>query len=208
MEKIVLIGGGGHAKVLIELIRSLDRYDIIGILDSRLKIGSSVLGVYVLGRDRLLKRLYDKKVKNVCIGVGSINNNEKRRRLYERVHEIGFHVPELVHPQSIVSNESKISEGVQVMAGAIIQTHTIINPNTIINTGAIVEHDCIIGKHVHICPGVVISGGCIVGDGAFIGAGTTIIQGVRIGKETLIAAGSLVGKEVLDGATVKGVPAK
>jgi sugar O-acyltransferase (sialic acid O-acetyltransferase NeuD family) len=208
MDKIVLVGGGGHARVLIELIRSMGRYEIIGVLDSKLKIGLSILGISVLGKDNLLSDLYNKGVKNACIGVGSVNKNDKRKRLYEKVRKIGFNVPELVHPQSIVSNESKISEGVQVMAGAIIQTHTILNPNTIINTGAIVEHDCIIGKHVHICPGVVISGGCIIGDAAFIGAGATVIQGVKIGREALIGAGSVVVRDVPDGAVVKRVPPK
>ena len=208
MGKILLIGGGGHARVLIDLIRSLGKYEIVGILDPQLEKGSAVLGVSVLGGDRVLKGLYDQKAKNACIGIGSVNSNEKRRSLYERVSEIGFRVPELIHPKSIVSNESKIAGGVQVMAGAIIQANTFIDQNTIINTGAVVDHDCIVGKHVHICPGAVISGGCIIGDGAFIGVGSMVIQGVKIGKGTLIAAGSVVLKNVPDGATVKGVPAK
>lgn len=208
MEKIVLLGGGGHASVLIELIRKLDRYEIVGILDSRLKRGLSISGVPVLGKDDLLSKLYDRDVENACISVGSVDKNDRRRSLYEKVRKLGFHIPELVHPQSIVSSESKISEGVQLMAGAIIQTNTIINCNTIINTGAIVEHDCIIGKHVHICPGAVISGGCTIGDGAFIGAGVTVIQGMKIGREALVGAGSVVVRDVPEGAVVKGSPAK
>jgi sugar O-acyltransferase (sialic acid O-acetyltransferase NeuD family) len=208
MEKIVLVGGGGHARVLIELIRSLGKYEMIGILDSQLKRGLSISGVSVLGKDNLLSGLYDKGIKNACVGVGSIGSNDKRRRLYEKVNRIGFYFPALVHPKSIVSKESKIAEGVQIMAGAIIQSHTVIDKNTIINTGAILDHDCIVGKHVHICPGAVISGGCTIGDGAFIGAGVTVIQGLQIGREALVGAGSIVVRDVPDGGVVKGAPAK
>ncbi|MEW5767138.1 MAG: acetyltransferase [bacterium] len=208
MEKIIIIGGGGHARVLIELIRLSGQYEIVGILDSQFKVGSSVSGISVLGNDDLLPQLYAKGIKNACIAVGSIRDNSQRKMLYEKVKEASFSVPILIHPRAIISEDIQVSEGVQIMAGAIVQADCSIGENTIINTGAIVEHDCNIGWHVHLCPGVVISGGVSIGDSAFIGAGATVIQGVKIGRKAIIAAGSVVVNDVADGITVKGVPAK
>jgi len=208
MGKIVILGGGGHARVLIELIRVSGNYKIVGVLDPRLKKGVKVLDVPVLGGDELLNELFNSGVAMACIGVGSIRDNSIRRKLYEKVKQIGFSVPSLLHPKAVLSETSKIAEGVQVMVGTIVQVNNFIDENTIINTGAIVEHDCIIGKHVHICPGTIISGGCIIGDSAFIGAGATVIQGIKIGKNTIVAAGSLVVNNVPDGALAKGIPAR
>ncbi|MBI4222426.1 MAG: acetyltransferase [Planctomycetes bacterium] len=206
-NKIVLLGGGGHAKVIIDLIRINDNYKIAGILDSRLDNGSKVLDIPVIGADDVLVELYNSGVTMACIGVGSVCDSSIRKRLFEKVRQIGFSVPALVHPQAIISKTAKISDGVQIMAGSVVQTNTFLGENTIVNTGSIIEHDCKIGKHVHICPGAIISGGCEIGEGAFIGASATVIQGIKIGKDAVIGAGSVVIKDVPGGAMVKGVPA-
>lgn len=208
MEKIILLGGGGHAKVLIDLIKTSGKYEIAGILDSQLKVSSVVSGISVLGSDKLLVELYEKGIKNACIAVGSIKDNSKRKMLYEKVKQTGFFIPFLIHPQTIVSKVSKISDSVQIMAGAIIQAESIIGENTIVNTGSIIEHDCRIGKHVHICPGTVISGGCEIHESAFIGAGTTVIHGIKIGRNVTVGAGSVVTRDVPNDSKVMGVPAK
>ena len=198
-SKILFVGGGTHARVMIDLIRNSRLYEIAGILDPNLEIGSNISNVSVLGDDRLLPRLYAEGIKRVCLGVGSIRNNSKRKNLYERIKKIGFHVPILIHPHAIVSKAAKISEGVQIMAGAIIQAGCSIGENTIINTGVIVEHDCKIGNHVHISSGTVISGSCSVGDMAFIGSGVTVIQEIDIGKASVVGAGSVVIRDVPQG---------
>ncbi len=209
LKRIIILGSGGHARVLISLIRAADRYEISGILDPGLKREAMVLDVPVLGGDDLLSRQIKEGITLACIGVGSVGDNSKRARLYKTVKEIGFSVPCQIHPQAIVKeNEVNLSEGVQVMAGVIIQSGSFVRENTIINTGSIVEHDCVIGKHVHICPGAVISGGVIIGDSTFIGAGATIIQGIKIGDNSVVAAGAVVVNDVGDGLKVKGVPAE
>lgn len=208
MKKIILLGGGGHARVLIDLIRGCSEYDIAGVLDSQVEKGAKVSGIRVLGKDDMLTELFDTGVRDVCIAVGSIKDNSKRRMLYEKVKQIGFSVPALIHPKAVIAGDLQISEGVQIMAGAVIQTGSSISENTIINTGAVIDHDNKIGRHVHICPGAVVSGGCIINDSAFIGAGATVIQGIRIGKDAVVAAGSVVIKDVPGGSTVIGVPAK
>lgn len=208
MKKIVILGGGGHAKVLIDLIKTYTLYEIAGILDLQLEVGEFVSKIPVLGDDNLLGELYDRGIMDACIGVGSVKDNGKRKMLYEKVKKLNFNIPALIHSNSVISQESTIAGGVQVMAGAIVQTNTYINENTIINTGAILEHDCTIGKHVHICPGAVISGGCLIGDDVFIGAGATVIQGIKIGINSVVGAGAVVISDVPHNSKVMGVPAK
>ncbi|MEW6600342.1 MAG: acetyltransferase [Nitrospirota bacterium] len=207
--KIIILGGGGHAKVLIEIIRLEGRYEIAGILDPRFEKGLVISGVPVIGGDDLLPGILERdRIGYACIGIGSVRDNSLRKNLYEKVIQIGFAAPSLIHPRAVVSGSSKISEGAQVMANSVVQPCGFIGENTIINTGAIVEHDCNIGRHVHVCPGAVLSGECIVGDETFIGAGATIVNGIKIGKNVTIGAGSLVLNNIEDGAVVKGVPAK
>ena len=204
-EKIILIGGGGHSRVLAELIRMSGEYEIMGILDSGLEAGAAVSGITVLGNDELLPGLNVNGIKNACIAVGSIKDNTKRKELYELARSSGFYVPHLIHPRAVVSKtDTDISEGVQIMAGAMVQAGSVIGENTIINTGAIVEHDCTIGRNVHICPGAVVCGGSSIGDNSFIGAGATVIQGIEISNDTAVRAGALVHKNLPEGILLKG----
>ena len=208
MQKIVLIGGGGLAKILLDIIKSFTEYEIVGILDSRFKVGHVIQGVSVLGSDDLLLKLYANNVKNACVAVGSIKAGNRRKTLYEKARHIGFAMPSLIHPQAIVSKSSEIQEGVCIMAGAIVQIGSSIGENVLIYSGAIVEHECQIRKNSHICPGVTLSGGCVIGENSYIGAGATIVQGIKIGKNVTVGAGSVVISDVPDDVTVKGVPAK
>lgn len=209
MDNIVIMGGGGHSRALIELIKAERRFNIFGILDPALEKGNEVDGVPVLGGDVLLDELFNVQgIKNICVGIGSVKDNSKRRVIFQKVKSLNFFVPFLVHPTSLLLGEPKIFDGVQIMAGSIIQTGSSCGENSIINTGTIIEHDCKIGKHVHICPGTVVSGGCSIGDGSFIGAGTTILHNISIGSNSIIGAGSVVTRDVPDNSCVVGAPAK
>ncbi|QDT98488.1 NeuD/PglB/VioB family sugar acetyltransferase [Gimesia aquarii] len=205
---IILLGGGGHAKVLIDLITERGEYKIVGILDPKMERGTHLKGIDVLGADDALSELRDQGIKNVAIAVGSTKCNLLRKTLFDRSRELDFQIPALIHPNSICSSDISLSDGVQIMAGAIIQTDSILGEGTVVNTGAQVDHDCQIGSHVFLSPGVVLSGGVVVGNNAFVGAGAIVIQGVKVGDNAIIAAGAVVIQDVKDGALVKGVPAR
>lgn len=208
MKKLIMLGGGGHARVLIDIIKSHKIHEIAGILDPNLQPCFYISDIPVLGNDDLLLDIYNSGIHNACIGLGSIGNNDGRKRLYEKAKLSRFDIPPIIHLQAVVSVATEYSEGVQIMAGAIVQPGSLIGANTIINTGAIIEHDCRLGKHIHICPGSVVSGGCSIGDGSFIGAGATIIHGIKIGENCLIAAGAVVVGDVPDFFKAMGVPAR
>ena len=207
-ERIAIVGGGGHAKVLIALIKKRGVYDIVGIVDPNLTKGSLLLQIPVLGDDSFLENLSRQGVRKICLGVGTVKVSDTRRKLYEKVKTIGFDVPCMIHPDAVVLEDVTINEGVQIMAGAIIQPGSFIGENAIINNRAIVDHGCRINKYVHVCPGAVISGGCVIGENSFIGAGATLIHNITIGSNAIVGAGAVVIHNVLDNAIVKGMPAK
>lgn len=208
MDKIIIIGAGGHSKVLIDLIQQADNFNLVGLTDKNLPIGKKVLGIPVLGNDAILPNLIAKGIKLAAVGVGSIKDNKIRKKLYEQALNLGFVLPPLKHPSAIIAKNVQIEAGVQIMAGAIIQTNAKIGKNTIINTGAQIDHDCLIGQNVHIAPGAMVSGGVVVEDGAFVGVGAIIIQNITIGQGAIVGAGAVVIKNVPAKTQVVGVPAK
>ena len=209
MTRIVGLGAGGHAKVVIEILRLLGGYEFAGLLDANAELrGNEISGVTVLGSDLLLPELHQQGVRWVFIGVGSVGDISRRRRLYQEAQSLGFAVAPAQHPQAIVSSSAEIGEGPTIMAGTVINAGARIGDNVIINTGAIVEHDCVIGSHVHVATGARLAGGVVVGAGSHIGMGASIKQGVTIGREAIVGAGAAVIRDVPEGMTVAGVPAK
>lgn len=204
---VVIIGGGGHAGVLISTLRALRR-EIIGMLhpDAAL-IGCTIAGVCVLGDDDGISGFKTDAVELVN-GIGSVSSLAKRRDIFMKFKERGYTFASVVHPGALAMDDVQWGEGVQIMAGAVIQNGCVIGDDAIINTGAIVDHDCRIGGHVHIATGAVISGGVTIGAMTHVGAAASVIQGVRIGAGAVIGAGSVVINDVSAYAQVVGVPAK
>lgn len=203
------MGAGGHAKVVIEILRLCGGYDIIGVLDRNERLwGSSVSGIRVLGDDRKLPEIYADGVRCGFVAVGSVQRTTIRKQLYQLLRNNGFALARAVHPKAIVSAAAEIGEGPVIMAGAIVNPAARIGDNVIINSGAIVEHDCIIEDHVHVATGARLSGGVIIQTGAHIGIGAAIKQNVKIGRDAVVGAGAVVIKDVPEGTTVIGVPAK
>jgi len=206
-KKIVLIGGGGHCKVVISILKKSDNFEITGIVDSY-KAESFISGIKIIGTDDDLKNIYKSGIHNALITVGSIKDNTKRYRLFNMAREIGYKFPVIISPEAIVDKNVKIDEGTVIMPGSIINVDSSIGKNCIINTGAIIEHDCAIEDHCHIAPGVHISGAVNIGRLSFIGISATIIQGIKIGKNVTVGAGSVVIKDIFDNVITVGNPAK
>jgi UDP-perosamine 4-acetyltransferase len=206
-RKIILIGGGGHCKVVISILKKLDNFEIIGIVDNY-KSDSFISGIKIIGTDNDLKDIYKRGIHNALITVGSTKDNTKRYRLFNLVKKIGYKFPIIVSPDAIVDSNVSIDEGTVIMPGCIINISTSFGKNCIVNSGAIVEHDCKIGDYCHIAPGAHISGSVEIGELSFIGIGSTIIQGVKVGKNVTIGAGSVIIKDIPDNAVVVGNPGK
>lgn len=204
---VIILGAGGHAKVLIEALLQSDIL-IAGIVDPDPKlVDAEILGVPVLGGDDVVDEFPPSEIQLVN-GLGSVGLPVNRQQLFERFKDMGYKFATVVHPSAVLASDVVLGEGVQVMAGAVVQPGCCIGTNSIINTRASVDHDCIIGDHVHIAPGVTMSGSIKIGSDSHIGTGATLIQGISIGSGCLLAAGAVVTKDIADGAMVRGVPAR
>lgn len=209
MIPVVGFGAGGHAKVVIEILRSLQDYTIVGLLEARRELwGKSVLGVEVLGDDSMMTELKQRGIEHAFIGVGTVGDAQPRRQLYEKVAGFGFQIVPAIHAAAIVSSSATIGAGPTIMAGAIVNANAVIGNNVIVNTGAIVEHDCVIGDHTHIATGARLAGGVQVGRGSHIGIGAVVRQEILIGDGAIVGAGAVVVRDVPAEKTVIGVPAR
>lgn len=209
MKKVIGLGAGGHAKVIIEILTKSGGFEIIGLLDNKKELWNSrILDLPVLGGDELLLKLYNEGFRYAFIGLGSIGNSNPRRELYENIQHNEFEIVQAIHPSANISSSVEIGEGATIMAAVVINACTQIGQNVIINTGSIIEHDCDIRDHVHIASGAVLAGGITVNEGAHIGLGANLLQGIKIGKNAIIGAGSVVLNDVEPDIVVVGNPAK
>ncbi|PNR95886.1 acetyltransferase [Petrotoga olearia] len=207
-NSIVLVGGGGHCKVVLDVIKENNYYDEIFISDLKENIGKEILDIRIKYVDEQLADLYNKGINFAFVSMGKININDQRMKLYKKIKNIGFKIPTIISKSSNVSIYTVISGGTFIGKNAIVNPGVKIGENCIINTGAIVEHDCIIGDNVHIGPGAVLSGGVKIGENSFIGTGVTIIQNTNIVGNTLIGAGAVVIKNIARSGVYVGNPAK
>jgi len=206
---VVGLGAGGHAKVVIEILQLEGQYELVGLLDPKPDLqGELVLGVPVLGGDEQLAVLKARGVEHFFVGLGSTADLKPRRRLYEFALSQGMKPAIAIHPSAIISPSAVLGMGATVMAAVVINADARLGDNVIVNTGAIIEHDCVIGNHVHVATGAKLSGGVIVEDEAHIGVGAIVRQYIRIGTGAVIGAGAVVVKDVPDGQTVLGNPAR
>ena len=206
-KDVIVLGAGGHAKVLIDALR-LSGIPIMGVTDPRRCDSSSqLLGIVNLGGDEVVEGFATSEIELVN-AVGGTRDLLPRRRLFERFKSRGFAFVRVVHPLAIVSDEAFLEEGAQILAGAVVQPCAIVEVNAVINTKASVDHDCRIGAHSHVAPGATICGNVVVGIQTLIGAGAVIIQNVRVGNNCTVGAGAVVISDVNDNDTVCGIPAR
>ena len=194
MIKAVVLGDGGHAKVVREILQ--------------LDPGVEVCRYLAAGEDDVLPALINDGVTHALIAVGSTSSTAARRALFDRVTALGFKMLTATHPSAVISPSASIGPGTAIMAGVVVNAAARIGANVILNTASIIEHDVIVGDHCHIAPGAIVGGGVTIGAGSHVGIGAVVRQGQRIGRDAVIGAGAVVVADVADGETVVGVPAR
>ena len=201
-NSVIIIGNGGHAKVLCDCLTCMN-IEVLGFIDES---GSAD----VLGDDAWLEENADeyKSSHPLVNGIGSTTLPTQRQEIFEKYKALGFKFLTVIHPSAIIAQDIAIEEGAQIMAGAILQSNTTVGANAIINTRASIDHDCTIGAHTHIAPGCTLSGNVTIGETSHIGTCSTIIQSITIGSNALAAAGSVIVNNVPDNAKIKGHPAQ
>ena len=209
MKQVIGLGAGGHAKVIIEILRLRGEFEIIGLLDANSELrDSKVLGIPVLGDDSMMPELLARGVRRAFVGLGATGDNRSRARLFTKARNSEFEMIAAIDPRAIISPSASIGQGAIIMAGAVINAGARLGDNVIINTGAIIEHDCRIGDHVHVATGARLGGGVTVLDGAHVGLGAGVRQGARVGLNAIVGAGAVVIHDVDDNTTVVGIPAR
>ena len=201
-RRAVIIGGGGHAACLVDALGG-SGYDIVGCTDQALPVGHPVGGgISVIGNEELLESLLSEGTRYAFIGIGGVESNETRRRMFERTSAMGFILPSVIHPSAVISTGTKIGGGCHILAGATIGPRCTIGCNVIVNQGSIVCHDSSVDDHAHLTPGSILAGGVSVGSMTVVGMGATVLLGVNIGKNVLIHNGSGINSDVADNTIV------
>lgn len=206
VQGIVVVGGGGHAKVLVSVLKKL-RHTIVGYTDREDR--GALLGAPHLGDDTHLSHLLDTGASaQAAIGVGKVDASSARLRLYDRVTALGFEFPTIVSPDAVTNEEVGLGMGTVVYDGAIVNSGTVTGRVCVLNTSCIVEHDCRLADNVHIAPGAVVSGGVTVGANVMVGAGATIVQNRVIVDGCVVGAGATVIENLRVPGAYVGTPAR
>ena len=202
-QSVILYGGGGHGKTLIDLVRSVGRYRVVGIVDDGLPAGALIMGVPVLGGAALLPELYRRGVRLAINGVGGINHVDVRLKVFELLKAAGFAFPALVHPTAWIEPSACLADGVQVLAKSYVSSEARLGFGTVINAGVVISHDCLLGQVVNLSPGAMLAGGVTVEDYAQIGMAATINLNLTIGRGARVGNGATVKADVPAGAVVR-----
>jgi len=207
MNKICVIGGGGHAKVVISILKKINKYEIIGYTDKKNR--GEILQIRYLGTDTIMKNLIRENPDLAAIiGLGNIKLNKTRELLFEKLENFGFELPSIISPFAIINEDVLVGKGTLICDGVIVNSGTRIGKGVILNTSCSVDHDCKIGDFVHIAPGVTLSGGVSIGNNSLIGTGASVIQYKNICEDILIGAGTVVLDNIMEPGIYVGNPAR
>jgi UDP-perosamine 4-acetyltransferase len=206
--QLLIIGAGGHGKVVLDIVRAAGQYEAVAFLDADpVLAGSEVGGVRVVGAINLLPKLRQQqpKLRHAIVAIG---DNRARLQYAGLLRAHGFTLASAVHPTAFVSPTARLGANVVVAPLAAVVTEAAIADSVIINTAAVVDHECVVAEGVHVGPGARLAGRVRVETGAFVGLGANVIQCLTVGRYAMVGAGAVVTRDVPDFATVVGVPAR
>ena len=199
-KPLVMLGAGGHAKVLLSILQQ-QRADVVAVCAPQPPASPLFQQLRYLAHDDDVLQFSPQQIMLVN-AVGALPGQTVRRKLYERFSALGYQFACVIASSAVIADSATLAEGVQVLPGAIINADAQVDANVLINSGAIVEHDCILHAHSIISPGAVLCGGVSLGENCYIGAGATVIQGIQLGNNTLAGAGSTVVRNLLDNQSI------
>ena len=198
MEKIIILGKGGHAESLVDIVERENKYEIAGYVVN--DIEEVEYEKYpIIGRDQDLERIFKNGIRYAALGIGYLGKSDLREKLWNKLKTIGYVFPVICDPSAVLAGNVKLGDGTMVGKGAIVNANAAVGKMCIVNTGAIIEHDCVVEDFSHIAVGSVLCGNVRVGRASFIGANATVIQGKCIGNKCIVGAGTVVRKNVGNG---------
>lgn len=203
-RKVVVYGGGGHGKVVAEIVQLNPGLNLLGFLDDAKPVGPGPLGFAYLGGGDWLQTPAGQGVE-VVFGIG---HNQTRARVHQRLAEQGTRILTVVHPTAAVAGTASLAAGTVVMANASVNPDARIGAAAIVNTGAVVEHDCVVGDYAHLSPNSALGGAAELGMGAWLGLGAVVLPGVKVGARSVVGAGAAVVKDLPEDVVAVGVPAR
>ena len=208
MEKIIIIGAGGHAQTVVDTIERGHCFEIAGFLAEG-RVGERVYKNYtILGADNIAKTIFSMGISKACMAIGFMGKSSIREKLCCQYKKMGFDFPAIIDPSAIVASDVMIGEGTYIGRCVVVNANSSIGDFCILNTGCIVEHECKVGKYSHVSIGAVICGQSVIGERTFIGANATVIQCLTIGNDCIVGAGTVVIRNIEERKTMVGNPAK
>lgn len=204
--EIVIIGAGGHGRIVLDILREAAEHSVAGFIDANPALwGTCVDGVKVLGDIALLPKLAERNIGGAIVAIG---DNLVRMTYARKVLSAGLKLVNAIHPSAVISATAALGCNIVVAAGAIICTGASVGDSTIINSGAVVDHECVIEEAVHLAPGVKLAGRVTVETAAFVGLGACVLPCLKVGTRAIVGAGAVVIRDVPPGAKMVGVPAR
>ncbi len=200
---LIIYGGGGHAKSLIDLIQSLETWKIAGIVDDRLDPGSLILGIPVLGGGEILPSLRARGIRYAVNAVGGIGDINPRLEVFAKLRNAGFSFPTVCHPRGFIEPSAKVGDGCQVLFGSYVGSDVRLGFGCLLNSGVILSHDCLLGDYVNISPGSTLAGSVTIGEKSMVGMGVTINLGLTIGAGVSIGNSAVIKADVPEGVHIR-----
>jgi len=206
VRRIVLLGVGGHAKVVwdaLSRMREENAIQVVAVLDDDARLwGKHFMNLTVQGA------IHEIALVQAEAAVIAIGDNSARRRVYETVKALGIPLLNVIHPSAVIAADVQLGDGIVVFANVVVNIGARVGDNVILNTACTVDHDCVIGAHAHIAPGVHLAGGVSIGEGTLMGIASSAIPLVEIGKWVTVGAGSVVVRNIPDNVTIASIPAR